>query len=131
MERPEFEFQCRLVDALLGRGGARRRLRADVLMMAIPNGSPSPRERSRQIRTGAFAGAPDLLFVRGGRLYCLELKSERGALSLSQISCHAELRRCGAEVAAVRSPDAAMTVLSAWGLLAGADAPAPPRPLVA
>jgi hypothetical protein len=66
---------------------------------------------------GVVAGVPDLLIVHAGRLYCLELKSERGRLSPAQIQTHEQLQRAGAHVAVAHGIDAALAQLTAWELL--------------
>ena len=48
---------------------------------------------------GVKAGWPDLLIVKGGRLYGLELKTESGRVSPAQVAAHAALRTAGAEIA--------------------------------
>jgi hypothetical protein len=68
---------------------------------------------------GVKAGTPDLLLVREGRLYCLELKSDRGRLSPAQVACHRDLREAGATIAVATGIDQALTILGAWGILGG------------
>jgi VRR-NUC domain len=66
---------------------------------------------------GCKAGLPDLLLVRRGQLYALELKADSGRVSLVQKACHAELREAGAEVAVAHGVDEALAQLEEWGLI--------------
>jgi hypothetical protein len=76
---------------------------------------------------GVKAGTPDFLLVKRGRLYCLELKSERGRLSRAQVECHEDLRRAGARVATATGIDQALAILGAWGILGNPAAGATSR----
>jgi hypothetical protein len=57
------------------------------------------------------------LLARAGRFYALELKSDRGRLSATQIAMHAQLRRAGAVVRVAGSIDEALGLLVEWGVL--------------
>lgn len=66
---------------------------------------------------GVKPGWPDLLIVKGGRLYGLELKTETGRVSPAQVAAHEALRAAGAEVAIAFGLDAALEQLARWGVL--------------
>lgn len=66
---------------------------------------------------GMTAGIPDLLILKDGKMYGLELKSAKGILTPSQRLVMANLGSCGAEVAVARSLDEALVTLEVWGLL--------------
>ena len=66
---------------------------------------------------GTKAGVPDILLLAQGRLFGLELKSERGRLSTDQIACHQQMRDAGAIVGVAAGVDEAINLLSEWGLL--------------
>jgi hypothetical protein len=68
---------------------------------------------------GVRAGTPDLILIRGGRTYGLELKSSTGRLSPAQIAAHEEMRAAGAEVAVAIGLDQAIAQLENWQLLRG------------
>jgi hypothetical protein len=68
---------------------------------------------------GVRAGVPDVIAIRAGRAYALEIKSPGGRLTAAQTAVHAELRRAGAEVAVAYGIDTAITVCEGWGLLRG------------
>ena len=69
---------------------------------------------------GVKAGVPDLVLVREGHFYGLELKAERGRLSDAQAAMLADLEAAGATVAVAFGLDDALATLMRWGLLKGA-----------
>jgi len=68
---------------------------------------------------GAKAGLPDLLILRDGRLYGLELKAAKGRTSMAQITMHLELERAGATMGTAYGLDEALAWLEGKGLLRG------------
>jgi hypothetical protein len=66
---------------------------------------------------GVRAGTPDLILVRDGKTFALELKATGGGLSPAQREAHDELRRAGAEVATAVGIDDAIGQLERWQLL--------------
>jgi hypothetical protein len=56
---------------------------------------------------GVRAGVPDVIAVKDGRIYGLEVKAPGGRLSAAQRSAHAALRVAGATVTTCYSLDAA------------------------
>jgi hypothetical protein len=68
---------------------------------------------------GVRAGVPDLICIRDGRAYGLELKAPNGRLSDAQRLAHEEMARAGAEVAVAIGIDQALERLEGWGLLRG------------
>ena len=81
----------------------------------IPNNPRSAIAGAMLKAAGLKAGAPDLIFIRAGRTFALELKAKRGRVSLVQKTCHAELRAAGAEVAVATGIDEALARLEGWG----------------
>jgi hypothetical protein len=71
---------------------------------------------------GVVAGTPDLIIIKDGRTYGLELKVPGGRLTDAQKTAHEALRAAGAEVATADSLDAALRILELWGLLRGTTA---------
>jgi hypothetical protein len=67
---------------------------------------------------GVRPGVPDVIAVRDGRTYALEIKS-RGRLTAAQSAAHAALRAAGATVVTSYSLDDAVAQLERWGLLRG------------
>jgi hypothetical protein len=90
----------------------------DAFCFHVPlGGYRRPVEAAILKAIGTVAGVPDIICVYGGRVYCLELKTERGRVSDVQRVVHDRLRRAGAEVEVAFGLDAALAVLTGWGLL--------------
>jgi hypothetical protein len=68
---------------------------------------------------GVVAGTPDVIAIRDGRAYALELKVKDGRLSPAQRWAHAALRQAGAEVAVATGLDEALAWLEQCGMLRG------------
>ena len=68
---------------------------------------------------GARAGLPDVMVLRDGKLFCLELKTEIGRVSDKQLETMAALREAGAFTCVAEGLDRALAVLEGWGLLRG------------
>jgi hypothetical protein len=68
---------------------------------------------------GVRAGVPDVIAVKNGRTYALELKPPGGRLTQAQSAAHAALGDAGAVVATTFSLDDAIAVLEDWGLRRG------------
>jgi hypothetical protein len=68
---------------------------------------------------GVTAGVPDIIAIRGGHAYGLELKADGGMPSQKQIEAMAAMEQAGATVALAIGLDAAITQLEGWGLLKG------------
>lgn len=66
---------------------------------------------------GMQAGIPDLLILKAGELFGLELKSAKGRLTPSQVLTMQRLMQCGAQVAVAKSLDEALVTLECWGVI--------------
>lgn len=66
--------------------------------------------------SGLKAGWPDIQIVHQGRLYLIELKTQKGRVSPAQVECHAELRGAGCAVAVCRSLEDVQAALDEWHL---------------
>jgi len=84
----------------------------------VPNGGarPSPVEMARLKMMGLVPGVPDLILVRFGRTYALELKAEGGRVSPQQHQALQLLRDAGAMVAIAFGYNSAMKTLEDWGM---------------
>lgn len=99
---------------------------AQLLSVALPVDARfhhSPGEGKRGWRSqcalkasGFSAGWPDIEIVWRGRVYFLELKSQKGRVSPAQAECHAGLIAAGARLAVVRSLDEAVATLTQWDI---------------
>jgi hypothetical protein len=68
---------------------------------------------------GVRAGVPDIIVIKGGHTFALELKSPGGRLTAAQRVAHAALRAAGAAVVTSYGLDDALAQLKRWGLLRG------------
>jgi hypothetical protein len=68
---------------------------------------------------GTMAGVPDLIIIKDGRAYGLELKAPGRKLTPTQIAAHSLLISAGAMVTVADTLDAAIRQLEDWGLLRG------------
>jgi VRR-NUC domain len=113
--RPEQQIQTALA--------AHLRLRAskDVFWFACENGGGRSAIEAAILKScGIKRGVPDLILIKSGRTYGLELKAPGGRLSDAQRLAHDEMRAAGAEVAVAVGIDQALDQLERWQLLRGA-----------
>lgn len=90
----------------------------DVVWWHIPNGGSRSRSEAGRFRAmGVKPGVPDLQFIRGGRVYFLELKSTQGRESEAQGAMRARLLLAGAVCHVAHGLDAALAWLKKEGLL--------------
>jgi hypothetical protein len=68
---------------------------------------------------GVVAGVPDIIAIKDGRTYALELKIERGRLTAAQQQTLERLQAAGAVTAVARGLDAAVRQLEAGALCEG------------
>lgn len=86
-----------------------------------PNGGKrKPIEAAIFKGMGVRAGVSDLILVRLGKIYALELKAENGRASEAQMQFLSDIDRAGAFTAMPAGLNAALATLEAWGLLRGA-----------
>jgi hypothetical protein len=86
----------------------------------VPNGGKrKPIEAAIMKGLGVTAGVPDIIAIRAGHTFGLELKADGGKPSEKQIEAMAAMEAAGATVAMARGLDAAIAQLEAWGLLIG------------
>ena len=68
---------------------------------------------------GVKAGVPDIIAIKGGQCYALELKAADGRLTPVQRDAHAAPVAAGATLELAYGLDEALARLEAWGLLRG------------
>ena len=89
-----------------------------VVWFHVPNGgSRTAAEAGRFKALGVKAGVPDLLAVRDGRLFGLELKADGGRVSEAQAVMLAELEAAGAIVGVANGLDEALATLERWQII--------------
>jgi hypothetical protein len=108
--RPEQEIQKALADHLRARAAA-----GTYWFHPANGGARTAIEGAILKACGVQAGTPDLILIKDGRTYGLELKADKGRLS----PAHEEMRAAGAEVAVVVGIDEALAQLERWQLLRG------------
>jgi VRR-NUC domain len=98
----------------------RLRLAPGAFAFHVPNGGARrPIEAAILKGLGVTAGVPDVIAIKGGRTFALELKAPGGRLTDAQRAAHEALRAAGAEVAIADSLGAALRQLQDWSLLRG------------
>jgi hypothetical protein len=86
----------------------------------VPNGGwRSKAEAAIFAGLGVKPGVPDLILLRRGQCYGLEIKRAGGKLTDLQTGMLAELRAAGALVAVGYGIDHCLAILEEWGLLEG------------
>lgn len=92
----------------------------DVAWTHVPNGEARHKGVAGKLKgMGVKPGWPDIMLIRQGRCYGLELKTAKGKLSPAQIAAHEALREAGCEVATAHGFDEAHRALLSWGLIRG------------
>ena len=104
--------------------------RTDLLCVHIPNGAiRTQKERRRMLEQGMTPGMPDLLLIdAAGRHGYMEIKTERGAISMAQWDIQTELKRRNVPWALVRSLEEVQEALADWGWDPDATVSAPDSP---
>jgi hypothetical protein len=98
----------------------RARAAADTFFFHCPNGGYRRRTEAAIFKgLGTVPGIPDLLVIRSGRVFALELKTTKGKLSDAQVRVADAMRRAGADADVVFGLDAAIAWLEARGILRG------------
>jgi hypothetical protein len=114
MQRPEQQIQKAVLAHLKTRGVP------SILYFHVPSGGyRRPIEAAIFTSLGAIPGIPDLIIIKAGHCFALELKAEKGRLSDNQNLVLARLKECGATCAVAYGLDAAIKTLENWALLRG------------
>ena len=91
--------------------------RPDLMCVHIPNGAiRTHKERRRMLEQGMTPGMPDLLVIdAAGRHGYMEVKTDRGAISMAQWDIRTELMQRKVPWALVRSLAEVQEALADWG----------------
>jgi len=112
--RPEDQIQRAVFDHFETRSAP------DVFAFHVPmGGKRRPIEAAILKGLGAKAGVPDIIAIHHGRCYALEIKTENGRPTETQLAAIAALDRAGAYTCIAYGLDRALAVLEQWGLLKG------------
>jgi hypothetical protein len=112
--RPEDQIQRAVFQHL------RSRKAPGVFAFHVPNGGArKPIEASIMKGLGVTAGVPDVIAIRRGQAYALELKADGGKVSTQQKQALEQMEQAGAMTAVAFGLDAALRWLESNGLLIG------------
>jgi hypothetical protein len=102
----------------------RQRSAPGVFAFHPKNGGIHQRGRRRGINAGlgVVSGVPDVIAIKAGQTYALELKTEFGTISEAQVRTMQIMQAAGATVALAAGLDDALAKLEGWGLLRGSAA---------
>jgi hypothetical protein len=78
-----------------------------------------PKEAAIYKGLGAIAGLPDVMVLHASRLYAIELKTETGRPTETQLCVLDAIRRAGGHAVVCHGLDRALACLEAWQLLQG------------
>ena len=97
-----------------------RRDAAGLVWFHVPNGGRrSPVEAAIFNGLGVRPGVSDLILLREGKAFALELKTERGRPTAAQTQFISEFRAAGGEASIVHGLNQALHTLEIWKLLRG------------
>jgi VRR-NUC domain len=92
----------------------------DAYVFAVPNGGyRRPIEAAIMKGLGVTPGVPDIICIRDGRVFALELKTETGRATDRQLAAIEAIRRAGGFAAVCYGLNRALACLEAWGILRG------------
>lgn len=112
MNRPEQSIHKAVVSHLNARSEPR------VFFWHTPNEGKRGWVNAAALKAmGMIAGVPDLIILKGGELFALELKAPGNGLTPSQRLVMERMRDCGAHVAVAKSIDEALVTLECWGII--------------
>jgi len=80
-------------------------------------GKRSMREAKSFKAMGVVAGVPDLILIKDGHVYGLELKAAKGRLSPAQRATQEAMHDAGVLIWVAKGLDEALYALEFWGLL--------------
>ena len=90
----------------------------DTWGCAIPNGIRSNPIAIRNEKLKGFVpGSPDLIFVKNGEFFGLELKADGGRPTLAQLEQADEIRLAGGYTVIAEGLDEAIKCLETWGII--------------
>jgi hypothetical protein len=112
--RPEDAIQRAIFQHLKARKAA------GTFAFHVPNGGKrKPIEAAIMKGLGVTAGVPDIIAIKAGHTFALELKAEGGKPTASQIETMAQMEAAGATVTLTVGLDSAIAQLEGWGILVG------------
>jgi hypothetical protein len=90
----------------------------DVFWFHPANGGKRSWSEGKSFKAmGVVAGVPDLIIIKGGEVFGLELKAAGGRVQPSQRLVHEAMQEAGAKTAIAKGLDEALVTLECWGIL--------------
>jgi hypothetical protein len=112
--RPEDTIQRALLAHIAARGVN------NLWYVHVPmGGKRRPIEAAILKGLGARAGTPDLLFLRDGQFFALEIKTETGHPTRAQLDVISEINAAGGFATIGHGLDRCLKILEEWKLLKG------------
>lgn len=112
MKRPEQAIQKAVFLHLKARGAP------GVFAFHVPNQGTSNYTRGAILKgQGVVAGVPDIVAIKDGQPFGLELKADLGRVTDTQRLTMEAMERAGVTVAVAFGLDGALSQLESWGLL--------------
>jgi len=103
----------------------RHRAAPGVFAFHPKNGGAHQRSRAQNginAGLGVVSGVPDIIAIKAGHVFALELKADGGQPSAKQIETMQQMQAAGATVALATGLDAAIRKLEEWELVKGTAA---------
>jgi hypothetical protein len=92
----------------------------DAYVFAVPNGGfRRPIEAAIMKGLGVTPGVPDIIAIHNGKMFALEIKTETGRPTDSQLAAIEAIRRAGGFAAVCHGLDRTLACLETWGILRG------------
>lgn len=90
----------------------------DCFWTTLEHGANGVARATKNKRMGVAGGLPDMMFIRKGHVFFIELKTKKGSVKQQQRDCHdAIYERGGGHTRICRSVDDVIGTLRAWDML--------------
>jgi hypothetical protein len=118
IELTENQIQRAVFDHIRQRGAP------GVFAFHPKNGGVHQKGRRRGINAGlgVVSGVPDVIAIREGKVYAIELKTEKGKVSEAQFKAVENIRNAGGFACICHGLDRALACLETWGIIKGVAA---------
>jgi hypothetical protein len=111
-QQPESQLQRAIVQHY------RARATPGTFMFAVPNGGARSKVEAAIMKsTGTVASVPDTIWIRDGKVYGLEIKTDNGRPTKTQLETITAMEAAGTFCCIAYGIDRCLQVLEKWGLL--------------
>lgn len=112
--RPEQAIQHAIFEHIRARGAP------GLFAFHVPNGGyRTPIEAAMLKGQGVVAGVPDIILIRDGMVFGLEVKAPGGRVTQKQLDVQMKMDAAGAYTGIAEGLNEALAMLEAWGCLVG------------